>query len=178
MVNFAYFHNFSVEIFAVIGCGIDGAINTWHHHLGQVNWKGTPWERKMLAKQLEGVQENKKERPSIMSCTSGVPSFWCRTSSVTVALSDQGSVCFHCRCNEDCHSITTIPIASCIMHAHSAYFFCIMAKQQHCMEVLHVQSAQFHWWWGRLVQTILIQAKVRQSGLSFSDNDRTCQAAN
>lgn len=123
MVNFACFHSFRAEISAVMGYRIDGAINAWYHHQGQINWEGTRWERKMLAKRLEGEQENKKERPSIMSCTSGLPNSWCWTSSVTVALLGQGSVCFDCRCNEDCHSITTTPISSCIIHAHSAYSF-------------------------------------------------------
>lgn len=47
-----------------------------------------------------------------------------------MALLGQGSVCFHCRCKRDCQGITTTPISSCIMHACSAYFFQIMAKQQ------------------------------------------------
>lgn len=95
----------------------------------------------MLAKQLEGVQENKKERPSIMSCTAGLPSSWCWTSSVTVALLGQGGVCFDCRCNKDCHSITTTPISSCIMHVYSAYFFQIMAKPI-CREGLFYMGSQ------------------------------------
>lgn len=127
-----------------MGSGIDGAINVWYHHRGQINREGTHWERKMLAKQLEGGQENKKERTSIMSCTSEPPSPWCWTFSVTVALLGQESVCFDCRCNEYCHSIATTPISSCIMHAYSAYFFQIMAKQQNpaCMEGLFYMCSQ------------------------------------
>lgn len=62
VVNFSCFHSFRVEISAVMGCRLDGAINAWYHHRGQINWEGTCWERKMLVKQLEGVQENKKRK--------------------------------------------------------------------------------------------------------------------
>lgn len=125
VVNIACFHSY--EMFS---CGIDGAIKPWYWHRGQINWEGTRWERKILTKQLEGGQENKKERRAIMSYTSGLPSSWRWTSSATVALLGQGSVCFDCRCKRDCQGITTTPISSCIMHACSAYFFQRMAKQQ------------------------------------------------
>lgn len=112
--------------------------------VGRSTEREPPEKRKMLAKQPEGAQENEKERPGIMSCTSGLPSSWCRVSSVTVALSGQGGVCFRCRCNEACRSIAATPITSWIMHAHSAYFFQMMAKQQKpaCMGGLFYMCSQ------------------------------------
>lgn len=64
VVNIACFHSYGAEMFSY---GIDGAIKPWYQHRGQINWEGTRWERKILAKQLEGGQENKKERRAIMS---------------------------------------------------------------------------------------------------------------
>lgn len=82
VVNIACFHRYGAEIFC---CEVHGAIYAWCQHRGHINWEGTRWERKILAKQLEGVQENKKQRRAIMSYTSGLPSSWRWTSSATVA---------------------------------------------------------------------------------------------
>lgn len=89
-----------------------------------------PAERGRFSQNSQREDRKIRKRRAVMSSTSGLPSSWRWTSSATVALLGQGSVCFDCRCKMDCQGITTTPISSCIMHACSAYFFQRMAKQQ------------------------------------------------